>query len=223
MNNTYGIQYWQDTDKINAKLKNLLDTPIRQLNQRSLDKYNRYYNVECKTSKDMIEKAKERIVGGIQHNLALNYPFPLAMKKVEGAYMWDVDDHKYIDLLQAGGPTVLGSNYGPVKEKVIELINNCGPVTGLFHEYEYKLAELIHENMPSVESFRMLGSGTEGVMAAIRIARGFTNKKYVIKICGAYHGWSDQMVYDIRFPGSKSSYAPGIPRVLLSVYSSGIY
>lgn len=211
MKESYGIKNWQDTKTLNAKLKNLLESPIRQLKDEAIETYSRYYNVECKKSKAMIEEAKHRIVGGVQHNLALNYPFPIAMNKVDGAYMWDVDGHKYIDLLQAGGPTVLGSNYGPVKEKAMEVIADCGPVVGLFHEYEYKLADLIHQHMPSIESFRMLGSGTEGAMAAIRIARGYTGNKYVIKNCGAYHGWSDQLAYDIRFPGTKGSYGPGIP------------
>ncbi len=102
-----------------------------------------------------------------------------------------MDGNRYIDFLQAGGPTVLGSNYAPVREKVFELLQSCGPVTGLFHEYELKLAQLVNRFMPSVEMFRMLGSGTESVMAAIRAARAFTGKKKVIKVGGAYHGWSD--------------------------------
>ena len=107
---------------------------------------------------------------------------------------------------------MLGSNYAPVREKVFEMLNSCGPVTGLFHEYELKLAQLIQRFMPSVEMFRMLGSGTESVMAAIRAARTFTKKKYVIKVGGAYHGWSDQMVYGLHVPGTGRMEAKGIPR-----------
>jgi glutamate-1-semialdehyde 2,1-aminomutase len=123
-----------------------------------------------------------------------------------------VDGNRYIDFLQAGGPTVLGSNYAPVREKVFELLQDCGPVTGLFHEYELKLAQLIQRYMPSIEMFRMLGSGTESVMAAIRAARTFTGKKKVIKVGGAYHGWSDQMVYGLHIPGTGRREATGIPR-----------
>ncbi len=128
----------------------------------------------------MTNTAKQYIPpGGVQHNLAFNHPFPLAMTKAEGAYLYDVDGNRYIDFLQAGGPpTLLGSNYAPVKEKVIELLNECGPpVTGLFHEYEFKLAEFICKHMPAVEMFRMLGSGTEANIAAIRLARTHTDKK----------------------------------------------
>jgi glutamate-1-semialdehyde 2,1-aminomutase len=105
----------------------------------------------------------------------------------------------------------LGSNYPLVREKAIELINECGPSTGLLHEYEYKLAELICRNIPSVERFRMLGSGTEAVMGALRLARIKTGNKKIIKIGGAYHGWSDQMVYDLRIPGTRFFDAKGIP------------
>jgi Glutamate-1-semialdehyde aminotransferase len=136
----------------------------------------------------------------------------LRSKKAEGAYLWDVDGNRYIDFLQAGGPTILGSNYAPLREKIFELLSSCGPVTGLFHEYELKLAKLIAGYMPSVEMFRMLGSGTESVMAAVRAARTFTRKKFVIKVGGAYHGWSDSMVYALHVPGTRRLESKGIPR-----------
>ena len=126
--------------------------------------------------------------------------------------MYDIDGNRYYDFLQAGGPTVLGSNPPAVREKVFKLLNECGPSTGLFHEYEYKLAQKICELMPSVEMFRMLNSGTEGCMVALRIARLATGKKHILKMGGAYHGWSDQLAYGIRIPGSKWTQAPGIPR-----------
>jgi glutamate-1-semialdehyde aminotransferase len=157
------------------------------------------------------DEAQKIIPGGVQHNLAFNYPFPIAIEKADGAYLWDVDGNRYIDFLQAGGPTMLGSNYKPVRDKVIELLQTCGPVTGLFHEYELRLAQLINRLMPSVEMFRMLGSGTEGVMAAIRGARAFTRKKKIIKVGGAYHGWSDSMVYGLHVPGTGRMEAKGIP------------
>jgi glutamate-1-semialdehyde 2,1-aminomutase len=132
--------------------------------------------------------------------------------RCDGASMWDVDGNRYIDFLQAGGPTLLGSNYRPLLDRVRALLEHCGPVTGMFHEYEVKLAELIRHHMPANEMFRMLGSGTEGVMGAIRLARAYTNKTWVIKVGGAYHGWSDAMVYGMRLPGTGRREAIGIPR-----------
>lgn len=89
----------------------------------------------------MIEEAKKVIPGGVQHNLAFNYPFPIVITSASGNKLTDIDGNEYYDLLQAGGPTVLGSNPPAVREQVIDLLNTCGPSTGLFHEYEYKLAK----------------------------------------------------------------------------------
>ena len=205
------ISEYPDTVEIYARLKNLVNQPIRPVRSGKMQEYLDYFDTKCARSKALNEEACKLIPGGVQHNLAFNYPFPIAIEKAEGAYLWDVDGNRYIDFLQAGGPTVLGSNYAPVRDRVIELLQTCGPVTGLFHEYELKLAQLIHRFMPSVEMFRMLGSGTEGVMAAIRAARAFTKKKKIIKVGGAYHGWSDSMVYGLHIPGVGRLEAKGIP------------
>lgn len=209
--NAYAISRWHDTEHISRRLKQLIAQPPRPIRRDHMSDVLGYFDAKCARSKALIEEAKRYIPGGVQHNLAFNYPFPLAIEKAEGAYLWDVDGNRYIDFLQAGGPTVLGSNYAPVREKVLELLQHCGPVTGLFHEYELKLAKLICKHMPAVEMFRMLGSGTESVMAAIRAARAYTGKKKVIKIGGAYHGWSDQMVYGLHVPGTRRLEAKGIP------------
>jgi glutamate-1-semialdehyde 2,1-aminomutase len=208
----YAISEWHDTDEIYRRLKNLIGQPMRPIRRDRMQSFLAYFDEKCVRSKALTDEAKHFIPGGVQHNLAFNYPFPLAVEKAEGAFMWDADGNRYIDFLQAGGPTVLGSNYAPLREKVNEVIRACGPVTGLFHEYELKLAQLINRFMPAVEMFRMLGSGTEGVMAAVRAARAYTGKKKVIKVGGAYHGWSDSMVYGLHVPGTGRLEATGIPR-----------
>ena len=208
----YAISEYHDVDEVYKKLNNLVSQPMRHVKREKMQEFLDYFENQCKRSKALTDEAKKFIPGGVQHNLAFNYPFPIAIEKTDGAYLWDADGNQYIDFLQAGGPTILGSNYAPVREKVFEMLNKCGPVTGLFHEYELKLAELINRFMPAVEMFRMLGSGTESVMAAIRAARTFTKKKYVIKVGGAYHGWSDPMVYGLHVPGTGRLEATGIPR-----------
>jgi glutamate-1-semialdehyde 2,1-aminomutase len=208
----YAIKNYPDVDDVYSRLYNLIKQPMRRVRSDKMKDYLDYFEINCHRSKEITTEAKQYIPGGVQHNLAFNYPFPIAIEKAEGAYLWDVDGNRYIDFLQAGGPTVLGSNYAPVREKVFELLSSCGPVTGLFHEYELKLAKLINRFMPSIEMFRMLGSGTESVMAAIRAARVFTRKKYVIKVGGAYHGWSDPMIYGLHVPGTGRFEAAGIPR-----------
>ncbi len=211
-NQQYAISEYPDVEAIYDRLNKLVAQPLRPVRREKMQEYLNYFENKCKRSKALTDEAKTFIPGGVQHNLAFNYPFPIAIEKAEGAHLWDSDQNKYIDFLQAGGPTILGSNYAPVRDRVIEMLQTCGPVTGLFHEYELKLAELINQYMPSIEMFRMLGSGTEGVMAAIRAARTFTKKKYVIKVGGAYHGWSDSMIFGLHVPGTGRLEAAGIPR-----------
>lgn len=209
--NAYAISKWPDTSGIMAKLDALVKRPVVELNPERKQKVLQWFETHCRGSKELNLKARQLIPGGVQHNLAFNYPFPLAINKAEGPWLWDVDGNRYVDFLQAGGPTLLGSNYPLVRDKVVELLQTCGSVTGLFHEYELKLAEIINRHMPAVEMFRMLGSGTEGVMAAIRAARTFTQKPRIIKVGGAYHGWSDQMVFGLHIPGTGAMEAHGIP------------
>jgi glutamate-1-semialdehyde 2,1-aminomutase len=208
----YGISEWPDTDDIYARLAALVKQPIRPIRPEHMNTVLKYFQEKCQRSLRLSQQAERVIPGGIQHNLAFNYPFPLAMASARGAYFTDVDGNRYIDFLKAGGPTLLGSNDETVRRQIHELLDSCGPLTGLLHEYEVKLAELVCEAMPSIEMFRMLGSGTEAVMAALRLARAYTGRKWVIKIGGAYHGWSDQMVYGMRIPGTGRREAVGIPR-----------
>lgn len=212
MNANYSVSKWPNVQEVNEKMDRLVNSPLLPIKQAAMDRYLNYFETKCQKSKAMIEEAKQYIPGGVQHNLAFNYPFPLVMEKAEGAYLYDIDGNRYIDYLQAGGPTLLGSNYGPVNEKVWEVVKQSGPVTGLFHEYEMKLAKKIQECMPSVELYRCLASGTEADMVAIRIARTFTGKERIIKIGGAYHGWSDQLVYSLHIPYTGTYEAHGIPK-----------
>jgi glutamate-1-semialdehyde aminotransferase len=206
------ISQYPDVEDIYRRLNALVSQPLRPLRRDRLEEVLGYFDRQCARSKALTDAARQIIPGGVQHNLAFNYPFPIAIEKVDGAHLWDVDGNRYIDFLQAGGPTLLGSNYGPVRDKVIELLQTCGPVTGLFHEYELKLGQQVQRHMPSIEMFRMLGSGTEGVMAAVRAARAFTKRAKVIKVGGAYHGWSDSMVYGLHIPWTGRLEAKGIPR-----------
>lgn len=213
MSDGFAITDYPDVPAVLADLDALIAQPIRRLRREALERYvDEHFEKRCQSSKAMTEEAAEYIPGGVQHNLAFNLPFPLVITKAEGAHLHDLDGNVYLDFLQAGGPTVLGSNPPEVLEAVIELLRECGPTTGLFHEYELKLARFITEHMPAVEMFRMLGSGTEGCMAAIRVARLATGNKNVVKMGGAYHGWSDQLAYGLRIPGSRHLEAHGVPR-----------
>ena len=212
--NGYAIDadHYLDADEITKKLDALIRQPIYTIRKKDLEEYEQnYFYAKCLKSKEMIEKAKNVIPGGVQHNLAFNYPFPIVVTKASGCKLTDIDGNEYYDLLQAGGPTVLASNPPAVREQVIDLLNTCGPSTGLFHEFEYKLAKKISDCVPSVEMFRMLGSGSEACMCAALIARLKTGHKNILKMGGAYHGWSDQMAYGIRIPGTRGLQSRGVP------------
>ncbi len=209
---SYAISEYPDAGKIYAQIDTLMKQPPVTLKRDAMKGWLERLDRQCPKSRAVVEEAKLFIPGGVQHNLSFNYPFPLVMDRAEGAHLYDLDGNQYIDFLQAGGPTVLGSNPPAVLEPVMELLRKCGPVTGLFHEFELKIAREINHHMPAVEMFRMLGSGTEAVMAAVRVARLATGKKRIIKIGGAYHGWSDQMVYSLKIPKSGRFEAHGIPR-----------
>ncbi len=210
--NGFAIDEYLDAAAVTKQLDELTKKPIYSISPDKLRDYvDNYFEAKCPKSKEMITEAKKIIPGGVQHNLAFNYPFPIVITKAEGNKLYDIDGNWYYDLLQAGGPTIIGSNDPVVRQAVIDLLNTCGPSTGLFHEYEYKLAKKISELVPSVERFRMLGSGTEACMCALRIARLKTGKKNVLKMGGAYHGWSDQLAYGMRIPGTKGTQAKGIP------------
>ena len=210
--NGFAIDEYLDAAEVTKQLDELTKKPIYSIRPDKLQDYvDNYFEKKCKKSKEMITEAKQIIPGGVQHNLAFNYPFPIVITKAKGNKLYDIDGNWYYDLLQAGGPTIIGSNDTKVRDAVIDLLKTCGPSTGLFHEYEYKLAKKISECVPSVEKFRMLGSGTEACMCALRIARLKTGKKNVLKMGGAYHGWSDQLAYGMRIPGTKGTQAKGIP------------
>ncbi|MFB0921568.1 MAG: aspartate aminotransferase family protein, partial [Oscillospiraceae bacterium] len=124
MDTRYAISVYPDAAKVSAELDALIKKPIYSISDEALSRYEKdYFEAKCQKSKVMIDKAQERIPGGVQHNLAFNYPFPLVFTKAEGAYLYDLDGNRYFDFLQAGGPTVLGSNPPEVREKVVELLN----------------------------------------------------------------------------------------------------
>ena len=183
----------------------------KHLKQSAIDRYMNYFETKCQTSKMRYEQAQKVIPGGVQHNLANNHPFPLSIDRAEGPYLYDEDGNRYIDLLMAGGPTILGNNFPAVRDACLDLIREKGPLTGLYSDYERQLAEEICKYYPSVEMFRMLGSGTEADIIGIRLARAYTQKKQLIRIRLGYHGWSDQLIYNASELADLNGMLNGIP------------
>lgn len=168
----------------------------KHLKKSAIARYMQHFDEKCAKSKAETEKAKAILPGGIQHNLANNHPFAIAIEKADGPYLYDIDGNRYIDFLCSGGPIILGNNYPAIRDAAVKQITENASVHGLYSPYERELAELIHKYMPDIEMYRSLGSGTEADIIAIRLARAYTGKKHIIRIMGGYHGWSDQLVYN---------------------------
>ncbi|MGA2527068.1 MAG: aminotransferase class III-fold pyridoxal phosphate-dependent enzyme [Smithellaceae bacterium] len=198
--------------EILSRRNEILSRPAHPIPENKLAAERDLYTKRNKRSLEIFEKAKGIIPGGVEHNLSQNKPFPLAMDRGKGYRVWDVDGNVYIDYLMCGAPIILGHGFEPLNEKIIEIIREKGPATGLTSEYELLAAQEIINHMPGVEMVRFLQSGTEADMAAIRIARAFTGKLKIIKIGGSYHGWSDQMVYSIHVPHTGALESKGIPQ-----------
>ena len=130
---SFSLSRYPDAVKVTEDLKRLVSLPVRLPESAYQKEVDAYFDEKCTRSREMIEKAGTRIPGGVQHNLAFNHPFPLVIDRAEGAYLYDLGRQPLnIDFLQAGGPTLLGSNMPEVREKVIDLLNTTGPVTGAF-------------------------------------------------------------------------------------------
>ena len=118
---------------------------------------------------------------------------PRFIKKADKALMWDEDDNEYIDFIGSWGPMILGHNFPEVKESVLKACEK-GLSFGCATAIEVEMAEFICDHIPHVDMVRMVNSGTEAVMSAVRVARGFTGKNKIIKFAGCYHGHSDAML-----------------------------
>ena len=118
---------------------------------------------------------------------------PPFVARAEGAYLFDVDGSRYVDLFGSWGPMILGHAFPPVVEAIREAAGR-GTSFGASHAGEATLAELVRHCFPSMEKMRFVNSGTEACMSAIRLARGFTGRNVVIKFEGCYHGHADSLL-----------------------------
>ena len=121
--NGFAIDQYLDAAEVTRQLDGLIRKPVWSIRRDKLADYvENYFNTKCPRSREMISQAKKVIPGGVQHNLAFNYPFPIVITRAEGARLWDLDGNWYYDLLQPGGPTILGSNVPEVHGQVVELL-----------------------------------------------------------------------------------------------------
>lgn len=147
-------------------------------------------------SEELFERAKKVMPGGVNSPVRAYQAVggvPRFIRKAKGAHVWDADGVDYIDYIGSWGPMLLGHNYEPVIEAVEKTMRDglsFGAATGL----EVEMAELMVDLVKPIEMVRMVNSGTEAVMSAIRLARGYTGRDKIIKFAGCYHGHSDSML-----------------------------
>ncbi|KAA0258439.1 glutamate-1-semialdehyde-2,1-aminomutase [Deferribacter autotrophicus] len=145
---------------------------------------------------NIFEESKKFIPGGVNSPVRAFGSVggePVIIKKGEGSKIYDIDGKEYIDYVCSWGPLILGHSDYRVVKKLKEVIEN-GTSFGAPTELELELAKLVVDYVPSIEMVRMVNSGTEAVMSAIRLARAYTNRKKIIKFEGCYHGHSDSLL-----------------------------
>jgi glutamate-1-semialdehyde 2,1-aminomutase len=147
-------------------------------------------------SKSLFDKAKQFIPGGVNSPVRAFRAVggnPLFIKSAKGPFLYDEDGNEYIDMINSWGPMILGHAHPEVEKAVKEAIVNS-PSFGAPTAREVEMAETICGMIPSVEKVRMVNSGTEATMSAIRVARGFTGRDKIIKMEGCYHGHGDSFL-----------------------------
>ncbi|MCA0389752.1 MAG: glutamate-1-semialdehyde 2,1-aminomutase [Bacteroidetes bacterium] len=149
--------------------------------------------MDIRRSKELFEQAKNFIPGGVNSPVRAFKSVggnPVFMARGEGSRLFDVDGNEYIDYIGSWGPHIFGHNPPFIKKAVTDALEN-GSSFGAPTEMEVRMAELITSMVPSVEMVRMVNSGTEATMSAVRVARGFTGREKIIKFEGCYHGHAD--------------------------------
>lgn len=147
-------------------------------------------------SEALFERAVKCIPGGVNSPVRAFGSIggtPRFIKKAKGSHIFDVDGNEYIDYIDSWGPCILGHDHPAIREAVVKAAEN-GLSFGCATEIEVEMAEFICERIPSIEMIRMVNSGTEAVMSALRAARGYTGRDKIIKFAGCYHGHSDAML-----------------------------
>src|SRR4051812_28029349 len=147
-------------------------------------------------SQDLFSRAQKSIPGGVNSPVRAFKGVggtPVFIDRAQGAYLYDADGNRYIDYINSWGPMVLGHAYEPVVQAIRE--KAAGSTSfGAPTELEIEMAELIQEMVPNVDLVRMVSSGTEACMSAIRLARGYTGRNKIIKFEGCYHGHADSFL-----------------------------
>ena len=164
-------------------------------------------------SKDLFEKSLNLIPGGVNSPVRAFKSvgsMPFFVREARGSRIVDVDGKEYIDYVGSWGPMILGHAHPEVVEAICRAAGR-GTSYGAPTETEFEMAKTISEAIPSIEMVRMVSSGTEAVMSAIRLARAFTGKNAILKFAGCYHGHADSFLSGSAGSGLGHLWNPGEP------------
>lgn len=175
-------------------------------------------DISREKSAELYEKSKTYFPGGVNSPVrAFKSVFgtPLFIQKGDGCFLWDADGNQFIDFCASWGPLILGHNHPAVREKVFQVMQN-GMSFGAPTALENELAELILKHNKFIKKLRFTSSGTEAVMSAVRLARGYNKRDKIIKFDGCYHGHLDSLLVKagsglVTFGESSSA---GIPKAI---------
>ena len=167
------------------------------------------YTAEFPLSRKLHDQARGIFPNGVTHDLRHLEPFPIYVERAEGAYKWDVDGHRLIDLWSGHGALLLGHSHPAIVEAVQRQMAR-GTHPGACHEKEIEWGSWVQRLVPSAERVRFTSSGTEATLMALRLARLFTGRPRVLKFVGHFHGWHDFLIPGADFPYDGSP-GPGIP------------
>jgi glutamate-1-semialdehyde 2,1-aminomutase len=157
------------------------------------------YRLKTRLSENLFKRAKEVMPGGISHNIHFFPPYPFFIKKTKGSKIWDVDGNEYVDLWMGNFTHILGHCPSVVVHAVEKQLKE-GVHWGLVYEKQIEWAELVQELVPSAEMVRFCCSGTEATMYAVRLTRGYTGRKIILKAAGGWHGANSDLSLGIKTP-----------------------
>ncbi len=157
------------------------------------------YRRKTHLSESLFKRATEVMPGGISHNLHYFPPYPFFVKKTKGSKIWDVDGNEYVDTWMGNYTHILGHRSSVVVHAVEKQLKE-GVHWGLVYKKQIEWAELVRELVPSAEMVRFCCSGTEATMYAVRLTRGFTGRKTILKAAGGWHGANSDLSLGIKMP-----------------------
>lgn len=181
--------------------------------ERVISKHLKLYTEMTGRSRELFERASRVLPGGVVYHVRFFHPYPLYIARAKETYVWDADGNRYDDYWMGHGTHILGHSPDFIVDRVHE-ISRYGTHLGFENIYAVEYAELLTRVVPNCEMVRFTNSGTEANMYAVRLARAYTKRRYIVKIRGGWHGGLDQLHTAVSppFTGPESA---GLPEDLI--------